>query len=75
MEQKLKTLRYYDSLSVESETCRLFGDFLVTELKKKVEDLQWLPPSCPSRCNTVKQGPLECGFYVCWWCEEEARER
>ena len=66
--------RYYDSLTVESQGSYLVADFLVTELHKAGHaSLEWLPPVCPHRRNFCRQGPLECGFFVCWWLEEECR--
>ena len=69
----MKTVRYYDSLKVESESCRLFADLMLVELKKS--GLEWLPDAVPARVNAVAQGPLQCGFFVAFWCEEEMREK
>ena len=71
---KQKECRYYDSLAVEAESCYLRADFILEHLKK-IAGMEWLPTSMPHRCNDVKQGPLECGFFVTWWMEEECRRR
>jgi len=69
-----KAVRYYDSLKVESDSCHLVADFILNELAKtKLTALEWLPGDCPHRCNGVKQGLMECGFFVCRWMEEECR--
>ena len=33
----------------------------------------WAPAACPERCNYCRQDPLQCGFFVGWWQEEEIR--
>jgi len=69
-----QTCRYYDSLEVQSESCHLVADYFVGELKKSdLEELAWLPNSCPCRHNKAKQGPMECGFFVCHYMEAECR--
>jgi len=69
-----KQCRYYDSLLVESESCYLRADFLLESLRKSGK-AEWLPAALPHRCNAVRQGPLECGFFVLWWMEDECRRR
>ena len=73
LEMKLKAVRFYDSLELESQNCRTFAACIVQDLKK--EGVEWLPDMLPKRVNTVKQGLLQCGFYVSFWIEEELRER
>jgi hypothetical protein len=70
-----KEVRYYDSLAVESEACFLRADAVLTKLKHHLESLAWIPAVMPHRVNSVKQGPLECGFFVMWWVEAECRSR
>ena len=36
---------------------------------KLMPSWSWVPVLVPERWNTVRQGPLECGFYVCTWLE------
>ena len=68
----LQECRFYDSLHTPMESCWIFADSLLTELKK-LPEMQWLPQACPKRQNHCEQGPLECGFFTCWWMEEEVR--
>ena len=70
----MQACRYYDSLAVQVEAAHLKADYLLTQLKKEpLPHLQWLPAVCPSRGHGSRQGPLECGFFVGWWMEEECR--
>ena len=73
LEMKLKAVRFYDSLELGSQGCRTFAVCIVQDLKK--EGVEWLPGMLPKRVDTVKQGPLQCGFYISSWVEEELRER
>ena len=72
VDSKQKECRYYDSLQNQQNSSWMFADHILAELKK-VEGMQWLPEACPARTNYCRQGPLECGLYVCWWMEEEVR--
>ena len=60
-------LRYYDSLSTESEPCRHLGQFLLDLLEIKAE--------VPARRNSSRQekGSQSCGYWVVWYSEEEMR--
>ena len=72
---KSKEVKRYDSLLVVTEVGYLAADTLLTKLKTTgLEHLEWLPGSCPHRCYTLVQGPLECGIFVAWWMEDERRE-
>jgi hypothetical protein len=74
VDQGERRCRYYDSLQAESEGSYLVADYVVTSLAKAGHaSLEWLPAVCPHRVNSCKQGSLECGFFVCWWLEEECR--
>ena len=75
LESSLQSVKYYDSLLHESEAGYLAADILLTKLRHDgLEHMQWLPLSCPHRCHAATQGPLECGFFVGWWMEEEVRQ-
>ena len=71
----MKSVKYYDSLMVESEAGYIAADMMLTKLKQEgLEHMSWLPDSCQHRCHAAVQGPLECGFFVIWWMEEEIRQ-
>ena len=50
--------------------CILLADTLVGELKK---EFKWLPNKLPERRNLCRQSGVDCGFYACWWMEDEIR--
>ena len=72
IDHTLQECRYYDSLKDMQTSNWLYADALLSELKK-AKVLPWLPAKCPDKANYCVQGPLECGFYACWFMEEEIR--
>ena len=63
-------VRYYDTLIEESGSSRACaGDILIL----MATFLEGCRPDVPRRRNHARQGIVECGFFVCWYIEEEVR--
>ena len=63
-------VRYYDTLILESGSSRACaGDILIW----MATFLDGCRPDVPRRRNHARQGIVECGFFVCWYVEEEVR--
>ena len=76
LDRDVKEARYYDSLLKPKADNVVIADLFMGMLKKEAaDDFSWLPDAVPQRRNSCRQGPLECGFYVCAWMEDEARHQ
>ena len=67
--QEKRTVEFADSLNGPVSAVML--DYAGEALRcwKLMPSWSWVPVVVPERWNTVRQGPLECGFFVATWLE------
>ena len=63
-------VRYYDTLQAESQSSRARAGAILGQLASFKDGLSHV---LPGRRNWARQGPLQCGFFICWYMEEEVR--
>ena len=76
IDRDVKAVRYYDSLLKPKETNQVQANVFLELLKKQApEYFPWFLAAVLERCNASTQGAEQCGFFVCWWMEEEMRQQ
>ena len=74
LDQEERTLKFADSLNgpVYARILEAAGDAL--KYWKQLPCCHWVPTEVPQRWNKVRQGPLQCGFFVATWLERSFRK-
>ena len=69
--QETHTVAFADSLNGPVSAVMLDNAVEALRSWRLMPSWSWVPAVVPDRWNTVRQGPLECGFYVATWLERQ----
>ena len=73
-DREMRTLKFSDSLSGPVSDIVLEICVHALMFWKLMPSWSWVPLVVPARWNAVRQGPLECGFFVATWLERAILE-